>query len=59
MSFMSGSRAHGEARYDTGFPLTRGPLPSCRGRTRVFLLSDAARPLRFAFSGATCARVRH
>jgi len=58
MSFMSGSRVRGESRYDTDLPLIKGPLPSRRGRARAFLLSDAARPLRFAFSGGAAAIVQ-
>ncbi len=58
MSFMSGSRVRGESRYDAGLSLIQGPLPSRRGRTRTLLLSDAARPLRFAFSGGAAAVVQ-
>ncbi len=58
MAFMSESRTRGDAGYDTGLSLTGGRLATRRGRTRTFLLSDAARPLRFAFSGGVAAVVQ-
>ncbi len=58
MAFMSGSRTRGDTGYDTGLSLTGGRLATRRGRTRALLLSDAARPLRFAFTGGSSAIVQ-
>jgi len=58
MAFMSESRTRGDTGYDTGLSLTGGRLATRRGRTRTFLLSDAARPLRFVFTGGSSAIVQ-
>ncbi len=58
MAFTSALRASGETGYETGLSLPGRRLPTRRGRARTLLLSDAARPVRFAFSGGAAAVVQ-
>jgi putative flippase GtrA len=58
MAFIAGPRARGDTDYDTGLSVTGGRPPTYRGRTRARLLSDAARPLRFVFTGGSSAIVQ-